>query len=55
MFKWLQSRTVWTIILMAVIGAWQALEGVLPPETFVLINTLLGALAVHFRINTRVK
>lgn len=53
--KWLQSRTVWTIVLVAVLGAWQALEPLMAPELYVLVNSVLLAIAAYFRIKPRVK
>lgn len=53
--KWSQSRTLWVIALTAVIGAWQAIESFFSPELFVLVNSVLLALAAYFRIDARVK
>lgn len=52
--KWLQSRTVWTLALTAVLGAIQAFEPVMDAELYTLINSVLLALAAYFRINARV-
>ena len=53
--KWFQSRTLWTIALTAIIGALQATQDFMPTEQFVLINTVLLAIAAYFRIDVRVK
>ena len=45
------SRTVWTIVLGVVISAANALSPVLSPEALTLVNTVLGAFAVYFKLN----
>jgi hypothetical protein len=49
--KTLKSRTVWTIVLMVATNVVSMLVGVVPPEVLTLINTILGALAVYFKIS----
>ncbi len=53
--KWLQSRTLWTLVLTAVVGAIQATQSYFDPATYTLINTVLLAIAGYFRINVRVQ
>jgi len=53
--KWLQSRTVWTLVLTAVLGAVQATQSYFDPSVYALINTVLLAIAGYFRIDARVK
>lgn len=45
------SRTFWTITAMFVFGGLQALEGVVNPEVFVLVQGILSILATYFKIN----
>lgn len=54
LYKAIQSRTVWTIAVMFVIGGVQALESVMSPETFVVVQGALSLLAAYFRVNPRV-
>ena len=49
-----RSRTVWTIIATIVLNGVPSVTGMLPQEYLPLVNTLLGALAIHFRVNARV-
>ena len=53
--KAIRSRTVWTIVFMVVTSLVHALTGILSTEAVTLIETILGALAVYFRINTQVE
>jgi hypothetical protein len=53
--KAIRSRTVWTVVFMVVANIVNALAGVVSPEVLTLINTLLGALTVYFRITPSVK
>ena len=50
-----KSRTVWTVVFMVVANIVNALAGVVSPEVLTLINTVLGALTVYFRITPNVK
>jgi hypothetical protein len=50
-----KSRTVWTVVFMVVANIVNALAGVVSPEVLTLINTILGALTVYFRISPNVK
>jgi hypothetical protein len=47
----LKSRTVWTIVFMVVTNIVSLLSGILSQEALTLINTVLGALAVYFKLN----
>jgi antibiotic biosynthesis monooxygenase (ABM) superfamily enzyme len=49
--KILTSRTVWTVVLMFTIGGLQAISGFMPESIYLLINTVLLALAAYFKIN----
>jgi len=51
MEKILKSRTIWTIVLVASIGAWQALNPFVEPATYAVINSTLLALAAYFKIS----
>lgn len=52
--KAIQSRTVWTIVIMFVIGGIQALEPVMSPEAYVVLSAGLSTLAAYFRVNPKV-
>jgi hypothetical protein len=54
-FKALKSRTVWTVVFMVVANIVNVLAGVVSPEVLALINTILGAVTVYFRIQPSVK
>lgn len=54
LFKAIQSRTVWTIALMFIIGGVQAVEGILPADAFIALNGALSILAAYFRLNPKV-
>ena len=51
--KALTSRTVWTLVFMVLANVLNLLSGVLSPETLTLVTTILGALAVYFRLNPK--
>jgi hypothetical protein len=53
--KYLKSRTVLTLVFMIVLNGFQSIESTIPAETFVLVNAVLSALAVYFRVNPKVK
>ena len=46
----LKSRTFWTLVTVAVLGAVQALQPFMSPEVFVVVNTMLLALATYFKL-----
>ena len=49
--KVFRSRTVWTIVLMFIVGGFQAIEGTLNPQIFMFVQAGLSFLAVHFRMS----
>ncbi|HEC32770.1 MAG TPA: hypothetical protein ENI63_00740 [Candidatus Kaiserbacteria bacterium] len=53
MEKIIKSRTVWTIALVAIMGAWQAISPFLDPSLFTVVNTVLLGVAGYFRINPK--
>lgn len=53
--KIMSSRTVITGVIIVAMNVVSLLSGVISPEVLTLMNTVLGALAVYFRINTSVK
>jgi hypothetical protein len=53
--KMLSSRTVITGVIVVAMNVVSLLSGVVQPEVLALMNTVLGALAVYFRVNTSVK
>jgi len=46
----IKSRTVWTLVVMATLGAVQGLQPVMSPELFVVINTILAGVATYFKL-----
>lgn len=53
--KILSSRTVITGVVIVAMNIVSLLSGVISPEILTLMNTILGALAVYFRINISTK
>jgi len=51
--EYLKSRTLWTIAIMVGLQALQIYEGVLQPNLFMLLQTVLGALAMYFRVDAK--
>ncbi len=49
----LKSRTVWTIIVLVVINGVPTVKDLLPPEWLPYVDTILGLLAWHFRVNPK--
>lgn len=52
--KTLSSRTVWTIGIMVALSIVQSIEQFIPADTFIMLTSMLGSLAVYFRVNTNV-
>jgi len=48
-----KSRTNWVIIITFALNAVQYLAPFVPADSLLLINSILSALAVYFRINPR--
>jgi len=53
-FKIFQSRTVWTIIVLFVINGVGGIKEFIPSDLIPLINGILSALAIYFRVSQRV-
>ena len=49
--KALKSRTVWTIVLMFVIGGIEAISSFIPEAVVTPLLGFLGFLAVYFKLN----
>jgi membrane protein DedA with SNARE-associated domain len=45
-----KSRTVWTVVAIMVLNNFQIVQPFMPDELYVLINGILSALAVYFRV-----
>jgi len=54
MFKALKSRTVWTVIIMFLIGGVEAISAKLDPSLLTLFEGILGFLAIYFRVDQKV-
>ncbi len=46
---YIKSRTILTVVFMFLLGGFQAVEEVLTPEMFLLVEGVLTALVVYFR------
>ena len=51
MLKALTSRTVWTVVVMFLIGGTEAIAFIIPDQAESYILGFLGALAVYFKLN----
>ena len=49
--KAITSRTVWTVLVMVAINVVPVVGDYVNPVTLDLINAILGALAIFFKIN----
>jgi len=48
--KLVKSRTVWTVVVMFVIGGFQAVEPFMSPQVFLFVNGALTLVATHFKM-----
>ena len=51
----LKSRTVWMIILMFAVSGFAGIREFLSEPVFLLIEGILGALAIFFRVKPKAK
>jgi len=49
--KTVKSRTIWTLVMVAILGAVQALQPFLDPSLYTVVNALLLATAGYFKLN----
>jgi hypothetical protein len=49
----IKSRTLWTLIFQIAFNGFQAIESSIPADIFVLVNMILGAIAMYFRVNLK--
>lgn len=49
--KALRSRTVWTIIIMFIIGGTEAVTGLIPESVTAPVLFVLGLLATYFKLS----
>lgn len=49
----LTSRTVWTGIVMVLVNGIPAIKGMIPANLLPVVDSVLGLLAIYFRINIR--
>jgi hypothetical protein len=52
--KILSSRTVWTVGVIVALSIVQSIEQFIPADTFIMLNSMLGSLAIYFRVNASV-
>lgn len=50
----LKSRTILTIVGLFIIGGFQAIEGTIPENVYLLVSGVLSVLAIYFRISPKV-
>lgn len=48
-----KSRTVWVVIIALALSTLQTVHDLLPEDLFLLIESVLSALAIYFRVNAR--
>jgi hypothetical protein len=48
-----KSRTVWTVIALVLINGIPAVASYIPESVKPIVDTLLGLLAVYFRVNPK--
>jgi len=48
------SRTNWTIFIAFLVGGIVGIEGYLSPAWLILVEAILGIIAIYFRCNPRV-
>lgn len=53
--QYLKSRTVWTVVLMFVVGGITGVKELIPTEYMLYVNGLLAMAAIYFRAHPRVK
>ena len=49
--KAIKSRTVWSIVLLFVVGGVEAINGYIGPELLPYVEGVLGLAAVWFKVN----
>ena len=47
----LKSRTVWTIVLMFIVGGVNAVSSSIPASAMPFVQGLLGLTAIYFKVN----
>ena len=52
--KTFQSRTTWTIIILFLIGGFEAITGFIPSSILTIVMAVLSALAIYFRVSQKV-
>jgi hypothetical protein len=50
-FKSLKSRTVWTAIVIFLFNGFQAIEGSIPSDVYMIVNGVLALAIGYFRAN----
>ena len=48
-----KSRNVWSIIIMFLVGGFEAITGSIPGPIFGVIMAILGAAGIYFRVNPK--
>ena len=51
LMKMLMSRTVWTIVLMFLVGGIQAVTDLIPLWLLPYVQGVLGLIAIYFKMN----
>lgn len=51
--KVLKSRTVWTVVVLFLLGGVNSVKGYFPPTYYTLMSGILSAFAIFFRADAR--
>jgi hypothetical protein len=49
----IKSRTVWTVIALVLLNGAPSARDLIPPQYLPCLDSLLGLLAIYFRVNPR--
>jgi len=53
LLKILKSRTVWSGVAVVLVNGVPAVKDLMPPDILPIVNSVLGFLAIYFRINVK--
>ena len=53
--KWSKSRTVWTVVVLFLLGGIKQMSDFLPNDVYTLLQGILTAMVIYFRANPRVE
>jgi len=50
-----KSRTVWMVVILFLIGGFEAITNFIPGSILTIVMAVLSALAIYFRVNPKQK